>query len=126
MNYSEYFTECQRLAEDAVELAMQSLYLKASELDASDAWDFVFELVDGHAWIIYTHLALSLLQHTSNEDALFEVGDLSEVDSASSVYTQLAFWAMRADVLQELDAALQQAIDAEEEEEEEEEEEDDS
>lgn len=124
MNYSEYFTECQRLAGDAVELAMQSCSLKASELDVFDVYDFVYELVDGHEWIIYTHHALNILQHTPNDDALFEVGDLSGVDSASSVYTNLASWAMREDVLQELDAALQKAIDAEEEEEEEEEEDD--
>ena len=117
MNYNEYFAECQSLATEAVELAMQSRDLKASELDVSDVYDFVFELVDGHEWIIYTHHSLNLLQHTNNDDVLFEVGDLSGVDSASSVYTSLAFWAMREDVLQELDCALQVVIEAEEEEE---------
>lgn len=116
MKCNEYFAECQRLAEEAVELAMQSRSLKASELDASDIDEFIFELVDGHEWIIYTRHALNILQHTNNDNTLFEVGDLSEVDSASSVYTSLAFWAMREDVLERLDAALQNAIDAEEEE----------
>lgn len=120
MKCNEYFAECQRLAEEAVELAMQDRYLKASELDASDVYDFVAELVDGHGWVIYTHHALDVLQCTNNDNELFQYGDLSGIDCASEVYTRLAYWAMQADVLQELDAALQDAIEAEEEAEEEE------
>lgn len=86
-----------------------------------EAFDRVHEAVDGSYWIIYTHAALKVLQYSRNDDAIFEEGDgLHGANSMSDVYTQAAFWAMRADVVSELEDLIDNYEEPEEEEEEEE------
>lgn len=84
-----------------------------------DAFDRVHEAVDSNYWITYTARALDVLKWSRNDDAIFDEGDgLHGVSSMSDVYTQAAFWAMRADVISELEDLIDNYEEPEEEEEE--------
>ena len=63
------------------------------------------EAIDGNYYVIYTHANLQCLAATSNDDAAFEdIGAdvLAGCNSAAEVYARLAYYAMRADVVEAL------------------------
>ena len=60
--------------------------------------DLAHEKVDGSEWIIYYANHLSVIQHTENEEAYAALGVLK--GSWNDITTQVAFWAMLADLEQ--------------------------
>jgi hypothetical protein len=97
--------------EDSERAYMESVDSMAREvLDAvrdegADEHDALWERIDGSWWIIYTHAQIKVLSYSRNDDAMWEETGSGPVDcdSAGAVYTQLAFWAMRADVMEAID-----------------------
>jgi hypothetical protein len=77
--------------------------------DAVDEW--VWQAVDGHERIIYTHKAIETLLFCEGEEDAIEEGllDLSTVKSPSQIYCALAFYGMRGDVLSALEADIKRA-----------------
>ena len=99
MNYSEYHEEITSIVETILEDARS--YCDSAREAEEHVAQSLHETIDGHSYIIYTHEAMMVLQHSSNEDAFFEEGmDSSGWESYSDVVTQLAFFAMRQDVLE--------------------------
>jgi hypothetical protein len=71
--------------------------------------------VDGTDYVIYTHKQLTVLRFTQNDDAYEEIyGGVEHVDQ-----TQIVYWAMLADVMEEIESILPEE-DSEEETEDEE------
>lgn len=74
---------------------------EAREQDA-DLHDYLHELIDGHQFVIYVHKARAVLLHSSNENAIFEELGSQEVESMEELYSKAAYFAMLADVTEEL------------------------
>jgi hypothetical protein len=95
---SEYYTQCQAIAVECVREA-------AGDRDA--AYEAVRESVDSHQWLIYTYYNLQILTHSRNEDAYFdENGGTLNTESFADTMTQLAHYAMHADVCEYVETAL--------------------
>jgi hypothetical protein len=79
--------------------------LDAVRDEGADEHDRLWEAVDGSWWIIYTHAQIKVLSYSRNDDAMWEETGAgpSNCDSAGAVYTALAFYAMRADVMEAID-----------------------
>ena len=70
------------------------------------------ETIDGHQWIIYIANNLDVIQHSCNDEYytnLYSNADAGEFlahGGLDSLHNMIAFWAMYADVQDELDSAL--------------------
>lgn len=76
--------------------------------DGEDPSDVLHEEVDGSYWVIYTHAAQAVLNHSRNDDAIFDqLGSdaLAECSSMAEVYTRAAYYALYEDVIEELSDA---------------------
>jgi hypothetical protein len=63
--------------------------------------DLLHELADSA--VLYTKDAIEAIRFTEHDDALFDdVGELADVGSAADVYTQIAYFAVRQDLADEL------------------------
>lgn len=92
----QYYADVRSLALDLIERA------KDEQLDAEAFDEAVHQDVDSNQWVIYTHMAKIACLVSDNEDAIFE--DMGGVECDGSVpYSQIAFFAMRQDVLQALE-----------------------
>jgi hypothetical protein len=121
-SYADYFTSVESHGESVIER------IKAGE---DDVMDLIHEEVDGSWWVIYTHAALAVLQHSRNDDAGFDsMGSdfLAGCTSMAEVYTRAAYFALEADVIEWLNERgdVNDPDSFREEEEEEEEEEDET
>lgn len=94
-SYSEYRSGVKAIVDSVIERVR----------DGEDPSDVLHEEVDGSYWVIYTHAAIAVLAHSRNDDEVFEqMGSdaLTGCNSMAEVYTIAAFYAMRADVVEEL------------------------
>jgi len=96
---------------------VRSIAEEAQGIDDDDDRDtFIHEQVDGSEWIIYTYAAQAVILITDNENAYTELESLGELASVlegpSSLYTSIAFHAMRQDVNDHL-AALERLAQSE-------------
>lgn len=67
-------------------------------------YETLHEEVDGNWWVIYHHAAARVCIYSRNDDAAWDVGiDLTDVQSLGQMHTLCAFWAMHADVMDEID-----------------------
>lgn len=70
--------------------------------------EMLFETIDGHQWVIYCAYNLPVLQLSDNAEYMIDnFGEDSVADSfkrggLSGLHTALAFWAMYADVQEEI------------------------
>jgi len=65
----------------------------------ADPSEVLWEITDGHEFVIYNFKALKVMEYTSNADAFFEQGmELGAPDSFFSMLPPLAMMAMQADV----------------------------
>lgn len=90
-SHAEYWASVASHAESVLEREQQG----------EDASDVLHEECDSSWWVIYTHAAMAVLQHSPNEDAIFEsMGDdaLSGCTCHSEVMTRMAFFALEQDV----------------------------
>lgn len=100
LTYSDYWNHIDAMAREIVEDCK-------GDFDA--ATEAIYEAVDGDAWVIYTHRALALLQHTQNDDALFAFGmTLDGCESSCDVYTTLAHYAMLEDVSERVNRIIEE------------------
>ena len=89
---NEYWQTVQAIARDIKEEYQES----GGDFDVENR---IWEEVDGNAYIIYYHKNLEVLQNSDNSDAIDEVG--AEIDTSKgwqNILTQVAFYAMEADV----------------------------
>ncbi len=80
-----------------------------------DIEDVLHEAIDCHTWVIYTRKAIQVMQHTDNEDAIEDYGEISMEGGWSGLVSRAAYAALAADVRD----AIAELGDEEEEEEEE-------
>lgn len=76
------------------------------ECETCEGSDYLHECVDGSQWIIYYWRATRVLQYSRNDDQIFEeMGNdvLSGCTSMGDVYTRAAYFAMKQDVIEELE-----------------------
>lgn len=108
LTYRDYWNNVDGIVEDALEIGKESG-------DEDDVYQSIEESVDGNYWVIYTHAAAQGLIFSDNEDALFDVTDLGDVDGYSDVMTKLMYWALRQDVMDRLPSDWQEQIQEEDE-----------
>jgi hypothetical protein len=95
-SYSAYFTTVHSIADEAYELQKEDGYAEAA--------DYVWQCVDGSAWVIHTHAARAVLAHSPNDEAIIDEMGSVTVDDFTTFYTRAAFYAMRADIEERLGA----------------------
>lgn len=91
--YKEYRESVESFAQEAHERIA----------DGEDEGDVFHEITDNADWVIYPAHSIAVLAHSENDDAAFdELGKdaLDGCDSTASVYTRLAFYAMRQDIME--------------------------
>ncbi len=97
MTNTDYWEEIKSIACE-VEQAYQ-------EDDTIDIYDTVWEHVNGHQWVIYYSYNLEVLQHSDNPENMIEefggasAGDILKSQGLSSLHSELSFWAMKQDIL---------------------------
>ena len=96
---SEYYTQCQAIANELV---------AEHEGNEESIQDALHETITDHQWITYTYYTLQVLAHSHNENAFFDdFGEPLNTSDFSSTMTKLAFFAMMADVQEYLSTALE-------------------
>lgn len=88
---SNYWENVEQIAKDVQQAAH----------DGQDEGDRLHEEIDGSWWIIYNHASRAVMEHTENDDAIFDELGKDAVDGKGSfqeIVTACAFYAMRADV----------------------------
>jgi hypothetical protein len=71
------------------------------------AHDYLHQRIDGHQYVIYTHLARQVLECSPNDSAIFEELGAQEWEDWSTAFSQSAFFAMQADVSEAVDWTLE-------------------
>jgi Sec-independent protein translocase protein TatA len=100
----------QAIADKETEIAETIDALTVDSLD--DVYDKVHEQVDGHEWVIYYSKAWDVAHLMSGDDAAcreFEdLGCLESGKSLDDLICQFAFCALRANVSEEIESALEE------------------
>jgi hypothetical protein len=93
--------------ETEIEEAIEALTLD----DLDDVYDKVYEIVDGHEWVIYYSKAWDVAHLMSgDENACSEFEELCSIENGKSLddlIQQFAFCALRANVSDEMESALE-------------------
>lgn len=103
---NEYWDEVRSLARGVCEDTFDGCDTKADYEDTLS--EMLFEAIDGHQWVIYYAYNLPVLQLSDNAEYMIDnFGEDSVTDSLkrgglSGLHTALAFWAMYADVQEEI------------------------
>lgn len=109
---SQYWTEVSSLAEIIAEEAMQQA--DNNRVDAEELINdsLLHETIDQHEWIIYNTYNLDVYQISDNSDYYLDnfgtedAGETLKNSGLSGLHTALAFWALYADVQEEISDAL--------------------
>lgn len=100
----------QAIADKETEIEEAIDALTVNDLD--DIYDKVHEQVDGHEWVIYYGKAWKVAALMSSDDAACrefeELGCLESGKSLDDLICQFAFCALRANVSDEIEAALEE------------------
>jgi hypothetical protein len=93
-----YQLHVEELARDIVDAA------KRDEMDADEVDTYIHESIDSDGWVIYTHKAHAVLLASSNDSAYFdELGNDGAITDGGINWSALAYMALRADVMEELE-----------------------
>lgn len=100
----EYWKEIDSLAGDIVAELRDELADDDEEIDASDAYERVQEMVDGHEWIIYCAYNLDVINHSDNPDAWEDLGtdyagQIIRDQGLDALHAYIACLAMQADLM---------------------------
>ena len=96
-NFTGDFADYQRTLERAAQDVLDDE--RSGESDREDATDYWADSLT-----TYTSDALTVLRHTRNDNAYFdELGEKLEAENAGEVYTRLAWFAVRADIREEIE-----------------------
>jgi hypothetical protein len=93
LSQSEYWKEIKLIAREAKREARKT---------KEDVGDLVNAALDRHTWLIYAGYAPFVLFHSHNEDALFDDLGSSTFKSYADAMQQMSYYAMRADIYDEL------------------------
>src|SRR5688572_1067746 len=100
ISYGEYWRQVSGIVKDVLS------EMKEQDEDRDWAFDYLRQVVDGHQWVIYTWANPYVLIHSQNEDALFESFGSVETDSYSDIMMKMAYAALEADCMAELDTKI--------------------
>ena len=105
---SEYWTEVKALADGIIEDAIeQTDNLDDAEELINDS--MLHETIDGHQWISYYSYNLDIIRHSDNEDYYIDnIGDFASFDSLLSLHQAVAFYALYADVSEQIYPKLEE------------------
>ena len=112
MNNQEYWKEVNELA-DA--LACESMADNDNDREAaeSEIWDTrLHETIDGHQWVIYYSYNLDVIKYSDNEDYYSDNFGAESLAASladgglDTLHCHIAFWALYADVADNISAAL--------------------
>lgn len=109
--YKDYWTQVENIGHEAI---FQAIENSNDAQEAEDAvYEFIEQSVDGSYWVIYYHAAAKTLEYSDNENAYFEEHDGGQESwqSYGDVLTALAYWALRADVMDRLPEDWQENIE---------------
>lgn len=98
LTHKQYWAEVRSVANEVV-----STYRDAEDED--DRYEWLWETIDSHEFIIYTHKAAAVIVHTDHRNAWLEYGDPSTLPEHRLIEA-MAFSAMKADVLQYIEDYL--------------------
>lgn len=78
--------------------------IKRGEIDDTDAAEqWLHETVDGCYWVIYNHATRKVLLVSDNDDAYEDAGvEIDYSQGLNHALTQIAYWAVSADIREEL------------------------
>jgi len=110
----EYNKEIADIAKCIVEEAYKDYTDVTNREEAEDLINdtLLHETVDGHQWVIYNGYNVDVMRYSPNEDYYIDnfgdedAGTLLKNGGLSSLHNVIAFWAMYADVQEELESAL--------------------
>lgn len=107
----DYNTEINSIAADLVQRAVsENDNREQAEEEINDY--MLHEDIDSHQWIIYTAYALPVIQYSPNDDYLIdnfgneEASFILANSGLDALHTAIAFWAMYADVQEQLNQAF--------------------
>lgn len=107
---ADYYTEIKRIVDD-----LEDRYISSDIDDISDA---LHETIDGHQWVIYTSYCFDVLRHSDNWEYGADEGLIdTKSGSLSDILRAAVYWAMYADVQNDLrsEEELNEAREAREE-----------
>jgi len=118
MNYQEYYSEVNAIAEALVAEAMAE-----HDNDAEQAMEDIndsrlHETVDGHQWIIYYNYNLSIIEHSGNCDYVIDnigidsAGEALKNGGINGLHQAVAYWALYADVYELLQDKMDEYVDS--------------
>ena len=118
MNNQEYWTEVRNCTIDLVNQVIidlvehEGLPLTADLIEEHiNDNGLINELVDGHQFIIYTHEALQVMEHTDNSSYLTDnIGDIERGLDWNTIVTRFAYWAMYGDIMDALSDIIESEV----------------
>lgn len=116
LTQTEYFEEINSIAADLVQRAMEENDNDRDQAEEAINDHMLHEDIDGHQWVIYYAYNLDVIQCSRNED-YFEsnIGGADDVLAEGGIdrlHTVMAFYAMYADVQEQLDSAFEELEEA--------------
>ena len=91
---------------------VRSIAKEAMEQDEDARDDFIHESVDGSRWVFMYYGARKTLEHSTNDEAVFEELGREALDGCKSlgeVNVRAAYFALRADVVEALSELVAEA-----------------
>lgn len=117
LTYKEYHNGVYSLALDIAREALgQAKYNKNDAMELINDC-LLHEFIDGDEWVIYNAYHLQVLEHSNNADYMVDnlgtdcLAYVLEKGGLSRLHCALAFWALYADVNEQLDNALDELIE---------------
>ena len=129
MNYQDYYSEVDAIAEALVSEAMAEHGNDAEQAMEAIVDSRLHETIDGHQWITYYNYNLSIIEHSSNVDYMIDnmgldsAGQALQSGGLNGLHQAIAYWALYADVYELLQDKMDEYVDSLDTEEEEDEEE---
>ena len=122
MNTLEYIEEIKGIAANLVCEAMQTSDNDREEAEELINDSFLHETIDGHQWVIYYSYNNDVIENSQNDEYYREIYDNESIGQIvadkglDDLKTVIAYWAMYADVQEELEAAFDEYENNQEEE----------
>lgn len=99
--YHAYWKHVDAVASEILQEAMDEETLD----DAQDrASELISEAADGDYFVIYTHASAAGLQHSDNEQAIFEVLGELQADSYGDALQKMMYYALEQDIRDRFDS----------------------
>jgi len=118
MNYQDYYSEVNAIAEALVSEAMAEHDNDAEQAMESIVDSRLHETIDGHQWVIYYNYNLSIIKHSDNVDYMIDnmglesAGEALQSGGLNGLHQAIAYWALYADVSELLQDKMNEYIDS--------------